>query len=195
MKANPLVLYPTQLALGLLEVTTKAGELRKMSGDDQHDYLKANAAPVVIGPQGRLYVYDHHHLARACWEAGIEELYVTVSEDLSHCGSKEFWDVLASKNWCHLYDQFGNGPHPTANLPDSVRGLGDDPFRSLAWLARKSGAYAKSDAPFAEFQWANFFRANLDTHPVVDDFDGATKEALALAKDPSAQGLPGYLGS
>ena len=42
-----------------------------------------------------------------------------------------------------------------------------------------AGGYEKSEAPFAEFQWANYFRAHLKNHPVIDNFE------RALAVDPA----------
>jgi len=194
MKSPVLDLYPTQLALGMYEVDAKIKELGSMGKHTRQDYLKAHPVPFVLGPRKRRFLIDHHHLVRACWEAGFEVVYISQLEDLSALTVGAFWKKLASKNWCHLYDPFGGGPHSYKNLPDSVRGIGDDPFRSLAWLVREAGGYLKSEVPFAEFQWANYFRANLATHPVVDDFEEARTEALRICKSPKAKGLPGYIG-
>ena len=40
----------------------------------------------------------------------------------------------------------------------SLCSLVDDPYRSLAGLARKAGTYDKVDVPFTEFKWANYLR-------------------------------------
>lgn len=194
MKSPVLDLYPTQLALGMYEVDAKIREFKVMAHHELQDYLEKHPVPVVVGPKKRNFLVDHHHLVRACWESRIDMVHLSELDDLSKLDDDAFWKKLASKNWCHLYDPFGGGPHSYKNLPDSVRGLGDDPFRSLAWLVREAGGYLKSEAPFAEFQWANYFRAHLCKHPVVDDFDEARQEALKICKVPEAKGLPGYIG-
>jgi hypothetical protein len=194
MKSPVLDLYPTQLALGMHEVDAKIKAFEAMGHHELQDYLEKHPVPVVLGPKKRHFLVDHHHLVRACWEARVEEVHLSQLDDLSKLHEDEFWEKLAKKNWCHLYDPFGGGPHSYMNLPNSVRGLGDDPFRSLAWLVREAGGYEKSDEPFAEFQWANYFRAHLSTHPVVDDFEEARREALRICRSPAAKTLPGYIG-
>ncbi len=57
------------------------------------------------------------------------------------------------------YCQFGQGPRKEYYLPNDIRGLADDPYRSLAWFVRKAGAFENSEKNFAEFTWANFFRS------------------------------------
>ena len=95
--------------------------------------------------------------------------------------------------WVHLLDQFGLGPHAPHLLPEDIRGLADDPYRSLAWALRHAGAYEKSGLAFSEFKWAEFFRKTLKAHPVHDEFDAAVEEALALAKTSVCKELPGYI--
>jgi hypothetical protein len=43
------------------------------------------------------------------------------------------------------------------DLPKTVAGLIDDPFRSLAGELRRAGGFAKDTTPFSEFLWADFF--------------------------------------
>ena len=40
------------------------------------DYLAERRVPVVLAPKNRALIVDRHHLVRACWEAGIEEVLV-----------------------------------------------------------------------------------------------------------------------
>src|SRR5208282_3020788 len=135
----------------------------------------------------------HHHV-RACWEAGIDELPIDVKADLAHLNHEDFWQTMEKAHWAHLLDQFGLGPHPHVLLPDDVRGMADDPFRSLAWALRHSGAYEKNDAPFSEFLWADFLRHEIELVPGDEGFAQALKTAHALARDPKARALPGYKG-
>jgi hypothetical protein len=81
------------------------------------------------------------------------------------------------------------------NLPETVRGLADDPYRSVAGEVRERGGYEKDETPFSEFLWAQFFRAHLRVHPVYHDFESAVVEALELAKSSAARNLPGWSGA
>jgi hypothetical protein len=147
---------------------------------------------VVAGPRSRTFLVDHHHLVRACWESGIKDVPVDVKADLSALSFPQLWERLVKSNWIFPYDQWGNGPHDPIQLPESVRCMADDPYRSLAWRVREEGGFEKVDIPFAEFQWAIFFRKEIKKHPVFDHFEEAVKEALSLCRYPSARGLPGF---
>jgi hypothetical protein len=74
-----------------------------------------------------------------------------------------------------------------------VKGLVDDPYRSLAGYVRNAGGYVKTDAVFAEFLWADFFRHRVRIGPGRAGFEAAVQRAMALAHDPAAGELPGFL--
>lgn len=194
MKERVLHLRPTQIAVGMKEVHERVKKLRGMKAHELEAYLKKWPAPVVLGPNGRVYLVDRHHHARACWEAGIGLIRVESLADFSKLSFTEFFGKLEAKGWLHLYDQFGCGPHDPEHLPENVRCLADDPYRSLAWMLRHAGGYEKSAALFSDFAWADFLRKNLKTHLVFNEYDEAVKEALMLAKSSLAAGLPGYSG-
>ena len=63
-------LAPTQITVGMIEVADKKKQLAALKGPDQADFLRDHPIPAVIGPQGRLYITDHHHLGRALSEIG-----------------------------------------------------------------------------------------------------------------------------
>ena len=192
-KADVLTLHPTQMTVGMREVRAKTKKLLSLSPEEAQKQLKKNPIPVVAGPRGRLYIIDHHHLARAALDAGFGQVFVETAADLSALPESGFWDKMKEKAWVYPYDEHGNGPHAPSDLPQDVRGLVDDPFRSVAWQVREDGGYEKTDKPFAEFLWANFFRSNIKTDP-AEDFKKAVAEAMEIAKDPRAKDLPGYLG-
>jgi len=194
MKKPILHLRPTQFALGLREVQRKVAKLKAMGHNERHEYLHARPVPVVFSGKKHWYIVDHHHHARACWEVGIEELPVEVKADLSHLPHGEFWNAMDKARWAHLLDQFGHGPHPPHLLPEDIRGMADDPFRSLAWALRHSGAYTKSELAFSEFKWADFLRRELAVEPGDDGFKEALAAAIAVARSPKAKDLPGFLG-
>jgi hypothetical protein len=74
-----------------------------------------------------------------------------------------------------------------------IRGLADDPYRSLAWALRHAGAYEKSDLAFSEFKWADFLRKELAIEHGDEGFAKALTAARDLARSPKAGHLPGFL--
>lgn len=191
-KMDLLKLRPTQMAVGLREVDKKIAKLRSKDGKK---YLRSMPVPVVLGPHGHVYMTDHHHLVRAAWEAGYTRVHTTLQADYSKLSDAEFWKRMKAKNWVYPYDQLGAGPHNPIDLPENVRGMADDPYRSVAGEVRERGGYRKNDAPFSEFLWAQFFREHLTVHPVYHGFEAAMTQAMALAKTAAAKGLPGWLGA
>ena len=100
-------LCPTQLTVGMIEVEAKRKRLAALSPKDQQDFLEAHPMPVVIGPGKKLYITDHHHLARAALEAGVATGYFTVEADLASHGTQEFWEEMDKNQWVHPLDQNG----------------------------------------------------------------------------------------
>jgi hypothetical protein len=193
MKIDVLKLRPTQIAVGMHEVDVKVEKLQQMKSSEREKYVKKHKVPAVLGPRGRVYIVDHHHLARACWEVGEKTMWVEVVEDFSKLTYPEFWKRLERNHWLHLYDQYGRGPFRPEDLPPNVRCLADDPYRSLVWEARERGACSKVNVPYSEFTWAQFLRTNVKHHPIFDGWELALAEALLLAKSPEAKALPGFL--
>jgi hypothetical protein len=193
-----LDLKPMQIPAGMIEVLGKADDLRGMKAKDADKWLREKAVPYVTDYKGRKRPVDHHHESRAAWETGREEVYTRrYFDDELHAQIKalnrdEFYAVTRAMGLFYDRDQFGAGPHDPNHLPEDVRGLADDPYRSLAGEVRKRGGYEKTAVPFAEFKWANFFRERLKTYPTKADFDKAVAEAMRLVADPAAKDLPGY---
>ncbi|GEM_PF-309480 len=198
-KNQPLLsLKPTQFSLGMLEVEFKVLEMKQISQRKLNRLIKHTAIPIVISPWKELCIIDHHHFAFACWHAGITRIRVEVVKDLSSSklSYHRFWQKMARLNFSHPYDQFGTGPRGALYLPMDIRGMADDPYRSLAWMVRKEGGYNNSDEPFAEFQWADFFRERklLDVQGRLG-FHKAIQRGLRLARSPQARRLPGFMPS
>jgi hypothetical protein len=138
-------------------------------------------------------VIDHHHLARALHDEGVEAVLVTVVANLSKLDKDAFWVVLDNRGWMHPFDDQGRR-RDYGDIPRSVAELADDPFRSLAGELRRSGGFAKDTTPFSEFLWADFMRRRLKRKDVEDNFDATLKTALDLAKAMDANYLPGWCG-
>ena len=184
-------LRPTQITVGLIEVHDKRVRLEAMKKHEQQDFLQAHAIPAVWGPDGKLYIIDHHHLGRAAEEAGIDSGFFNVEDDFSKVPIAQFWPKMSAAHWAHPIDQRGQ-PQSFEAIPDHLAKLIDDPYRSLAGYVRDQGGYEKSPEPFCEFLWADFFRTRVTIGPTRADFDKAVVVALKLAATPAAAKLPGY---
>src|SRR6516225_12488454 len=136
-----LSLRPTQMTVGMREVKEKRKRWREHDKKKQSDMLGTHMIPVVFGPDERYYVVDHHHLARALHDEGIEDILVTVIGDLRMVQKDAFWNVMDNKRWVYPYDTKGER-RPFKDLPKSIRDLKDDPFRSLAGELRRAGGFA-----------------------------------------------------
>ena len=188
-----LSLRPTQMTVGLREVNEKRKRWRTHKSKKRAELLGTHMIPVVVGPDKRNYVVDHHHLARALHEEGEKEVLVSVVADLTMVDKKAFWVVLDNHRWVYPYDAKGERHHYD-DLPKNITGLKDDPFRSLAGELRRAGGFAKDTTPFSEFLWADFLRRRLSRKSVEADFEKAIEQALALGKSKDAIYLPGWCG-
>jgi hypothetical protein len=215
-------LCPTQSGVGFDEVKAKVESMRHKSKDSLIALLITRPVPIVIGPGGKFYLVDHHHLARAVWElcqkkneAGIgpenARVVVKVMCNWRVLGDFHFWKAMHENNWIYLFDPQGGGPLQPAKLPKHIKDMTNDPYRGLAWYVREHFGYDKMDADFAEFRWAQFFRTRviLDDRLLkneIEDVDILLSEmkeevrkeiveaAIHLASSREAAGLPGYTG-
>jgi hypothetical protein len=174
LKPIPILsLRPTQMTVGLREVKEKRKRWREHKSEKKRaELLGKHMIPVVLGPDEHHYVVDHHHLARALHDEGVEHVLVTVIGDLTMVEREAFWGVMDNKRWVYPYDAKGERRH-FKDLPKSVTGLADDPFRSLAGELRRVGGFAKDITPFSEFLWADFLRRKISRKSVEENFDKA----------------------
>jgi hypothetical protein len=188
----PLIsLCPTQLTVGFLEVAAKKKRLQALSAKDQGAFLAAHPMPVVLGPGQRMYITDHHHLARAAYDLKIQQACFEVDDDLSTLSQDKFWVRMDKESWVHPLDQHGVR-HRYDSIPKTLDKLVDDVYRSVAGFVRDAGGYDKTHTAFAEFIWADYFRRGIAIEDVLEDFAGAVKQGMALARDPMAKRIPGY---
>ncbi len=195
MKQKVLSLRPTQFAVGMLEVDEKIKILSSYSKKKFRKYLRDSRVPVVLSPRGEMYVTDNHHFLSVCYNMGVSTVNIEVIEDFSRTklNFAQFWRVMKKRKSLYPYCQFGEGPREPIYLPKDIRGLADDPYRSLAWFVRKSGGFENSEKNFAEFQWANFFRnKKLLKSSGSWGFARALVKASQLAQSAEAKHLPGF---
>src|SRR5580692_9734979 len=189
-----LSLRPTQMTVGMREVKEKRKHWRgRKSKKKQAESLGKHMIPVVLGPDKRYYVIDHHHLARALHDEGIKDILVTVVADLTMVDRDAFWGVLDNKRWVYPFNAKGERCH-FSEIPKTVIDLKDDPFRSLSGELRRAGGFSKDTTPFSEFLWADFLRRRMSRKSVEGDFEKALEKALAHAKGKDAVYLPGWCG-
>jgi hypothetical protein len=184
-------LLPTQLTVGMIEVREKAKHLASLKPKDSQEFLAEHPMPVVTGPGGKRYITDHHHLARAALDAGMDSVFFSLEADLSRCGTEEFWREMDRNSWVHPLDEHGTRHHYSL-IPTDLKKLIDDVYRSLAAFVRNGGGYDKTPLPFAEFVWADFFRRNVAIEDINANFNAAVETAIPLAHSQMASRLPGY---
>ena len=189
-----LSLRPTQMTVGMREVKEKRKRWREYKSEKKRgESLGKHMIPVVLGPDQHYYVVDHHHLARALHDEGVEDILVTIIGDLSMVERDAFWGVMDNKRWVYPYDAKGERRH-FKDLPKSMTGLKVDPFRSLAGELRRAGGFAKDTTPFSEFLWADFLRRRMSRKSVDENFSKSVEKALAFARSKDAVYLPGWCG-
>jgi hypothetical protein len=186
-----LNLRPTQMTLGMREVIAKRKAWRAFDPEKLEAFLGSHMVPVILGPGKEPYLTDHHHLARALHDNGVKSVFTTVIADLHQLDEDAFWTVLDFRAWTHPYDGKGRR-RAYAELPRTVAGLKDDPFRSLAGELRHLGGFAKDSTPFSEFLWADFLRRRIKIKAVKKDFKASLADALELSKTKEADYLPGW---
>jgi len=186
-------LHPTQLTVGMIVVQDKRKHLQGMSPADRQGFMRAHPMPAVVGPQGRLYITDHHHLGRAALDAGVHTGFFLVEADLSKCSLEAFWKEMNENLWVHPLDENGVR-HNYSMLPDKLGKLIDDVYRSLAGYVRDAGGFDKTPTAFAEFIWADFFRRNIAVETVRSDFQTAVQAGISLSRSKWAKNIPGYNG-
>ncbi len=185
-------LHPTQFALGevaveckreTIETKQKARKLDKYLADPER------RIPAVVGPHGRLYIVDHHHLSAALyrakagdWRGKSQKVQVEIQGNFAALGLSDqaFWEVMAMENKVWAFDAEGKPVDDFgARLAAMDMGdLKDNPYRTLSRWTRESCGYLKKgkdqclpldttkiepSAPyFMEFYWARFLRRQLE---------------------------------
>jgi hypothetical protein len=192
------LLRPLQGAVGMGEVQEKAEKIEAKLEKEQRK-LEADPIKVVRGPDGQLFITDHHHGARAWLLAGYSNGVCSIERDPSFGDAEKFWLRLEELKKVRLANKDGTVITPDA-LPKSLEQLPDDPYRTLAWMVRKRDGFCRTlveQKEFAEFIWADWMRgrAELPAEQVAVAPDKMLDVALKLAKSPVAAGVSGYVGN
>lgn len=187
-------LRPTQFTVGYAEVTVKAQDWARLPRKQRKLEIGSHVFPAVLGPGHEHFIIDHHHLGIALLEEGVKEVSVAVLDDLSWLEMPVFWRTMEFRAWSHPFDRRGRRCGYN-EMPKRLVDLKDDPYRSLAGLVRRAGGYAKDQAPFVEFIWADFFRPRVAARLIRREPQRATRLGLRLARSSDARYLPGWSGA
>jgi hypothetical protein len=187
-------LAPTQMTVGMHEVDFKRRRWREENCRRAASYLGSHRIPLILGPDSRRYIIDHHHLVRALHDEGVIEVPASIVADLSTLGFDKFWCTLETRRYTHPFDDEGRR-RSYDDMPKTVFDLIDDPWRSLTGALKRAGGYIKDKALFSEFQWADFLRRRIARETIECDFDAALVLAIELARNREAMSLPGWLGA
>ncbi len=90
-------LLPTQSSVGEAAVAVKKDMLTQLNEEQFDEYLKKHPVPVILAPNGKYYLVDHHHLCTALLELNVRKTYVEVW-DLSQYESGKKKRVKIVKN-------------------------------------------------------------------------------------------------
>ena len=202
---------PTQVTVGVQEVEAKEWEILNIEKGHVKEWLAKHPIPAVLSPDGKMYLIDHHHLGLALCRLSerysyehphakkgdnpYSECCFTIVKDFSNTEltHDEFFKCMESINMLHPYDENCKKVDPS-KIPRHIADLKDDPYRSLAGFVRKAGGYQKSNAPFTEFKWADYFRDQIPEELIKNDIQGAIAKANILIKtDIVCKSLPGYV--
>lgn len=191
-------LRPTQMTVGVAEVALKRQQWAQLKLKERSKLLLSHWFPAVKGPKGLFFIVDHHHLGLALVQERVKSVWVMQQADFSMLEPDMFWRLMEFQHWAHPYDEKGRR-RKYSDIPQALEQLKDDPYRSLAGEVRKAGGYAKESAPYTEFLWADFFRplfkkTDLRSSGGQGLPESVVTEAIALARNPKAQSLPGWSG-
>jgi len=188
---HPRELAPTQPTIGRFEVSLKAERFRLMSPRDLDGYLdekrsKDKGVQVVKG-QGRFWVVDGHHTLTALDTLPeVRVLHLEQLEDWTGLEEDDFWERMRDGGW--VLERGLGVPVAVKDFPSRLGELTDDPFRSLAWLIRKMGAFEDFKQPYQEFTVADFLREHMVFKPQMNhEYELAALRAYELMRSEEAE--------
>ncbi|QNI97950.1 ParB-like protein [Synechococcus sp. RS9902] len=189
-------LQPTQWCVGLAEIWSREKDFAQDTRQQRLDYLRGKPVPLIRSADGAMWMLDRHHRLRGL--IGIDPVATTwgyVVEELPTADRNAVLAHLHNQGWLYLYDGRGNGPLPAEQLPTSLLGLDDDPYRSLVWKLKQEGWIKPQPLiPYHEFRWGAWLRSR----PLPPFSSRRLEPALAAARQlvcsAAAQDMPGWKG-
>lgn len=191
VRVNTLELAPTQPCIGRFEVLLKQDRFKLMSHRDIDGYLREKSekgkAVQIVKRLPRYYIVDGHHTLTAILEANEpRDLELEQVADYTDCeDDATFWKKMQKKGWA-LTRNCGDEVEPSS-FPETLEGLCNDPFRSLAWLIRKMNAFNDLKKPYVEFEVADYLREQMQFQPEhFYEYETAALRAFELMQQDAA---------
>ena len=156
-------LKPTQSSLGFVLKQCKTAKYNGKKASKMAKYLAEDShlVPAVLGPNGGIYITDHHHLSRGLYESDYADVpeNICITRDLSNLNSTlAFWNAMNATHSVWTFDHKGVAyatmEEVVKAIPATIAGsFDDDPFRSLSEYIRDKDGYikCKPDTPTADF--------------------------------------------
>jgi len=198
---RPERVRPTQVFVGKVEMECTKSEIESLNSSSLHSFIIENQVPTIIGPGPDFFITDHHHFAVAMFQAFLDfkrptihrVMYACIQADYSTMSMTNFWSTMKSQKFVFLEDERGNNI-TVDTIPDTLKLMADNPYRTFASWLRNSNAYVKcgtkqtrklpqckhQSAPFfLECYWADFMREKFpindyptqpDVYPRLKDF-------------------------
>ncbi len=92
-------LHPTQMTHGERQIRQKVDAYHALNKHDLEMAIAEKPIAVVLGPQGKAYVIDHHHVTCALLRIDVERAPFVLVADLSSLPASEFWLTLENRSW------------------------------------------------------------------------------------------------
>ena len=193
-------LLPTQMSYSARETELLRASLEKIPRDETKNLFYEQiqkAQKIAIGPDG-LYELGPIDWIRAHRSLKIRAMVCDVVVNLVSLSLTDFWGSLLMRKWVAPIDENGIGMYPIKKIPAMDHSM-NDPYRGLVYEIRRRHGIERSDDPFADFKWANYFRKHVKLKEDSEDkaasehaFQSAATEALEWAHKTEAVGLPGF---
>ncbi|QNJ05485.1 parB-like nuclease family protein [Synechococcus sp. MEDNS5] len=184
------------MCIGLSEVWSRQQDFHTQSPKDQRRYLRGKPVPLVRNRLGQLWMVDRHHRLRALLELDPSvACFGYVIAEIEGESRESALEALQKRGWLYLFDARGNGPKPAMELPQSLLGLQDDPYRSLVWKLKKEGVIKPQPLiPYHEFRWGRWLRTRPLPPFSSARLGPALPAARCLARSEAASHLAGWKG-
>ncbi|MEB3176157.1 MAG: ParB-like protein [Synechococcus sp.] len=196
LEVQVAALQPTQLCVGLAEVSNRIADFQGDSAKERRRYLLRKPVPLVRSASGALWMVDRHHRLRGLLEVDPQATafgYVVLDVPLD--SPTAVLQALGQRGWLYLYDGRGLGPLHPSSLPPNLLGCQDDPFRSLVWKLKREGVIEAAPLiPFHEFRWGAWLRRKALPPFNSQRLEPALPAARAYARSAAASRLAGWKG-
>ena len=189
-------LHPTQLCVGMAEIEHRIADFRNEDPKERRRYLKTRPIPLVRSSAGELWMVDRHHRLRGLLAVEPEATgWGYIALDLPLSNRSAVLQALQQRGWLYLYDGRGLGPLEPEELPETLLGCQDDPYRSLVWKLKREGVIDRAPLiPFHEFRWAAWLRRKALPPFNSQQLEPALPAARAYARSAAASRMAGWKG-